>query len=262
MGIFRERLLPPGGGVVSLVGAGGKTTLMFRLAREIAEAGEKVLTTTTTKILRPIKEQSANLVVSADAQDVIRKAKECLEAHPHLTAAREELVTEGKLIGFDPSAIEEIWAAQLFGWVLVEADGAAGRPLKAPGDQEPVVPLSSSSVIGVVGLDGVGQPLDERSVFRPERFSRISGLALGSRVTEESIAQMIEHEEGLFKECPPEAERIVFLNKAEDNRSGQAGQRIAAMVSEGGTRRIGKIYIGAIENEPPMIERCLPKATP
>lgn len=260
MGSVREKLLLQERGVVSLVGAGGKTTLMFRLARELAEAGERVLTTTTTKILKPQEGQSANLVVSADVQDLVKKAEECLAVHPHVTAAREDLVTDGKLIGFDPFAIEQIWETGLFRWVLVEADGAAGRPLKAPAEHEPVVPRCSSSVVGVVGLDVVGEALDERQVFRPELFSRISGLPLGSAVTEEWIARVIEHKEGLFKGCPPQSRRFVLLNKAEDNRTRQAAEQIGSMLCKGAAAGIEKIVIGAIGNDPPTVEWYSPEA--
>ena len=239
--------------MVSLVGSGGKTTLMFRLARELAEAGERVLTTTTTKILKPTEEQSANVVVSADIRDVIKKAEKCLATHPHVTAARGNLVPEGKLTGFDPSEIEQIREAGLFRWILVEADGAAGRPLKAPADYEPVVPACSSLVVGVVGLDGVGQPLGERYVFRPEIFSRLSGLPMGSPVTVESIVCVIEHKEGLFKGCPSEAGRFVLLNKAEDSRTRQAGRRIASILLESGRRGIEKVFIGTVGRDPPMV---------
>lgn len=236
--------------MVSLVGAGGKTTLMFRLARELAEAGETVLTTTTTKILRPAEEQSASVVVSGDVSDVIRKVEECLVEHPHATAARGDLVSEGKLTGFDPSEIEDIWETGLFQWILVESDGAAGRPMKAPADHEPVVPPCSTLVVGVVGLDGVGQSLGEEHVFRSEIFSRISGLPLGSPVTEESIVCVIVHPEGLFKGCPAGAGRFVLLNKAEDNRTREAGQRIASILSESEKGRIEKVFIGAVGREP------------
>ena len=239
--------------MVSLVGAGGKTTLMFRLSRELEDAGERILTTTTTKILRPTEDQSANVVVSGDVRDVIRKLEECLVEHRHVTAARGDLVPEGKLTGFDPSAMEDIWETGLFPWILVESDGAAGRPLKAPADHEPVVPPCSSLVIGVVGLDSVGKPLEGRHVFRSEIFSRISGLPLGSPVTEESIASMIQHPKGLFKDCPVGARRFVLLNKAEDNRTREAGQEIASLLLGSGKGRIEKVFIGAVGREHPGV---------
>jgi probable selenium-dependent hydroxylase accessory protein YqeC len=248
---LREHVLLQEKGVVSLVGSGGKTTLMFRLAAELAGAGERVLTTSTTKILEPTERQSASLVVGGDVHDVIRRAEECLAHHPHVTAARENLVVEGKLVGFDPSAVQRIWETGLFRWVLVEADGAAGRPLKAPAEHEPVVPGCSTLVVGLVGLDAVGQPLGERYVFRPEIYSRISGLPLGSPVTEPSIASVIEHEEGLFKGSPLEAKRFVFLNKAEDGRTRKAAEKIGSLLLKKQT--VDRVLMGALREEPPTI---------
>ncbi|MCJ7654933.1 MAG: putative selenium-dependent hydroxylase accessory protein YqeC, partial [Dehalococcoidia bacterium] len=50
---FKEALDIRPGEVISLVGGGGKTTLMFALARELALGSGCVITTTTTKILEP-----------------------------------------------------------------------------------------------------------------------------------------------------------------------------------------------------------------
>ena len=41
------------GEIVSLVGGGGKTTLMFALAQELTSGGQSVITTTTTRIFEP-----------------------------------------------------------------------------------------------------------------------------------------------------------------------------------------------------------------
>jgi probable selenium-dependent hydroxylase accessory protein YqeC len=64
----------PEAGVISIVGAGGKTTLMFRLAGELARVGHRVLTTTSTKIFRPNNEQSSIVMTSNDPIDVVRFA--------------------------------------------------------------------------------------------------------------------------------------------------------------------------------------------
>jgi len=254
MGSIREKLFLEGKGVVSLVGAGGKTTLMFRLASELAEAGERVLTTTTTKISIPKEGQSSELVVSANVRDVIRRAEDRLSAYPHVSAAKRLSDSEGKLHGFDPKEIEQIWKAGLFQWILVEADGAAGRSLKAPADHEPVIPVCSSWVVAVVGLDVVGKPLDEAWVFRHEVFSRISGLPLGSPVTEESIAAAIEHERGLLKGCPAHSRQFLFLNKAEEDRAYQSAQRIGSVLSITGMGRLERILIGAARHRLRIVE--------
>ena len=62
---LRQALMLGDGGVISLVGAGGKTSLMFKLAHELSRTGGSVLTTTTTKILEPEPDQSSCVIVSA-----------------------------------------------------------------------------------------------------------------------------------------------------------------------------------------------------
>ena len=61
---LREGLQLSTGGVVCFVGAGGKTSLMFRLARELSAGGDSVLTTTTTKIQMLTPVQSEEVVIS------------------------------------------------------------------------------------------------------------------------------------------------------------------------------------------------------
>jgi probable selenium-dependent hydroxylase accessory protein YqeC len=73
------------GGVVSIVGAGGKTSLMFRIARELSQAGESVLTTTTTKILMPGKDQSARVIVSDSLGEFLNKSGMAIKDNPHIT---------------------------------------------------------------------------------------------------------------------------------------------------------------------------------
>ncbi|MGB4108702.1 MAG: hypothetical protein WBL38_02525, partial [Desulfomonilia bacterium] len=75
-----------GGGVITLVGAGGKTTLMFRLARELAVSDGPVLTTTTTKIYRPGPDDSPQVIVSASAEEVLARSARILETSRHVTA--------------------------------------------------------------------------------------------------------------------------------------------------------------------------------
>jgi len=77
--------------VISLVGAGGKTTLMFRLARELLLAGRKVVTTTTTKILEPTPEETPCLIVDQDEDKVKTFVRTHLEQNHHITVASERL---------------------------------------------------------------------------------------------------------------------------------------------------------------------------
>ena len=233
--------------MITLVGAGGKTTLMFRLAAELASREETVLTTTTTKIFEPSQEQSTHIVVSKAPEEVLRKSAALLHHSPHVTAARERLVSNGKLAGFESSAIETFMNKGPFRWILVEGDGAARKPLKAPAEHEPVIPECSTCVIAAVGLDAIGQPLDDRWVFRAELYSNVTGVSLGSPITELSVTKIILDDNGLMKGCPPDAKRIVFLNKAEGQGRLSSGKILAGLLKERGRGRLDKVLIGSAE---------------
>jgi probable selenium-dependent hydroxylase accessory protein YqeC len=212
---LKKALLLDKSGVVSLVGAGGKTSLMFRLARELSLAGDTVLTTTTTKIMKPDRTQSPALILSAVAEKVIEKGRNLVKEHPHITAALSILPGSGeKLVGFAPEVVDRIMQARLFNWILVEADGAAGRPLKAPAQHEPVIPQSSGWVIGLMGIKGVGKPLESKWVFRPRIFGELTGLKPGETVSEASVAIAAAAPQGMFKGSPAKAKQILFLNLA------------------------------------------------
>jgi len=251
---LREGLMLEGGGVVSLVGGGGKTSLMFKLARELSMAGDAVLTTTTTKIFEPSRDQTGGVILSGSVPNILDRADELLDKHLHITAAVGKLPESGKLYGFRPEIIGELWNADLFQWIIVEADGAAGKPLKAPVGHEPVIPACTKRLVGMVGLNGVGQPLTERLVFRHERFARLTGLRLGSNVTDSAIADILVCDNGLFKSFCPEVMRIAFFNQADVRDNLSAGKRIARILSKRKNTGLNRVVIGQILFDPPVLE--------
>src|SRR3989338_4331057 len=125
------------GEVISLVGGGGKTTLMFALAHELEAAGENVITTTTTRILEPSASETF-LILEADEERLLsRLLAEMNSSHGegrHITLAAGSL--SGKLKGISPEIVDRL--AELVPYVIVEADGAARKPLKAPNATETV----------------------------------------------------------------------------------------------------------------------------
>ena len=225
-----ERILPlESRGVLSLTGGGGKTSLMFHLARILADAGKKVLTTTTTKIFVPTPLQSKTLLIDRDPQQILSRSAPFLENAGHITAAAFKY--DGtKLKGFAPEAIHQFEDSGLFDWILVEADGAARRPLKAPAEHEPVVPANTSVLIAVAGLEVLGCPLTEDLVFRTELVCERTGLGRGEIISELALARLFEHPLGAFKGGAPQAARFIFLNKADDPRRVEGGRRIAELL--------------------------------
>jgi probable selenium-dependent hydroxylase accessory protein YqeC len=238
-----------GGGVVSLVGAGGKTRVLFRLARELADRGEAALLTTTTRMMLPAREECPSVVISPDPRAILVRA--AMERGT-LFAAAAPADGPRKVRGFSPEAVDGFGCSGLRPWVLVEADGAARRPLKAPAAHEPVIPASSRWVVAVVGLDAVGRPLEEAWVFRAERFSRITGLEMGSAVSPRSVADILLHEEGLFRGCPARALRTVFLNQADVPGGLEAAKEIMDWVARQGRGRLHGIAAGHAAQPPPV----------
>jgi probable selenium-dependent hydroxylase accessory protein YqeC len=254
MASLREGLMLGESGVISLVGAGGKTSLMFKLAHELAGAGESVLTTTTTKIYQPLPQQSTNLIISGSVSRMLDKAQEALKDHHHITAAVEKLPDQRKLRGYTPESIQAIWNSHLFRWILVEADGAAGRPLKAPAEHEPVIPACTSQLVGMVGLSGAGQPLNDQWVFRNERFIQLTGLAYGSKITEAAIIAVLVHDKGIFRHAPAGAVRIAFCNQADIPHNLAAGRRIGRALIMKKKTGLNRVVIGQTLFDPPILE--------
>lgn len=230
MKTMEEILSLESAGVLSLVGGGGKTSLMFHLARRLSRAGKRVLTTTTTKIFVPTPEQSATVLIDAAPAAILSRAASALRETSHITAAASLMDDAGKLKGFEPEAIGALAESGLFDWILVEADGSARRPLKAPAGHEPAVPPATDILVAVAGLDVLGAPLTEEVVFRSELAGRAMGLSKGEIVTEPALAALLAHPLGAFKGAPPQARRFIFLNKGDDPRRRDGGARVAAQL--------------------------------
>jgi len=244
--------------VVSLVGAGGKTTLMFRLARELLRVGRKVVTTTTTKILEPTSEETPCLYVDPDEDKVKAFVKARLELNHHITVASERLGV-GKLKGVSQNVIADLLRLNLIDVLLIEADGAAGRPVKVPREQEPVIPPDTSLVVAILGMDGVGAELNEKNVFQPERVSRLTGVRLGDKLTAESLAVVMIHSEGIFKGTPATSRVICFLNKMDRVGGIDQGRDVARKILEKKHPQIERVVLGQLKKDPPVLEVLFPK---
>lgn len=166
-------------GVTSVIGSGGKTSLLAALARELP--GTVVLTTTTHILPFP----NVPLVTSADA-DNVRTAL----AGSRVVCVGSQAEKNGKLVtpelGIDA-------LASLADHVLVEADGARRLPLKAHAPWEPVIPACSDRTILVLGASGLGHPVRER-VHRPEIFCELAGCAPDDPATPELVARVANAE--------------------------------------------------------------------
>jgi molybdenum cofactor cytidylyltransferase len=114
------------------------------------------------------------------------------------------------------------------GWpLLIEADGARQRPLKAPGAEEPQVPQFVENVVVLAGMKGLGRPLDDLSVHRSAIFASLSGLQNNTSITADSVARVLTDAHGGLKGVPARARRIAFLNQADTSEAQAEALRIA-----------------------------------
>lgn len=191
-------------GDVWLIGGGGKTTLMFRLAAAWAVRGEAAICATTTRIWPPTPDQCRDLRM-ADLAALVAD----LHARPAPLVTVASRIENGKCRGFPAADTLSLRAEARH--LVVEADGSAGRPVKAHAPHEPVIAAGAACVVAVVGGWCVGAPLDAEHVHRPERFAALSGRPPGAAVTAEDVARVILHEDGWLRAVPPAAEFHVVV---------------------------------------------------
>ena len=231
--------------IISLVGGGGKTTLMFTLAKELHDRGSKIITTTTTKIFEPAPEQTPCLVIEADPAHAIFAAKKGLQRNGHVTFAAQRF-PGGKIGGVEPQFIATMFQEISADYIIVEADGARMRPLKAPGNHEPVIPSVTTHLIPLVGIDALGRPLDEETAFRSERVAELSGAQLGGLITPHLIATVMTHPWGLVKGAPEGTKIVPVINKVETT-SGLAGaHEVARELLDMGAGQIERVVLSRL----------------
>jgi len=238
--------------VIALSGGGGKTTLMFRLAAELAATGEQVVTTMTTRIFVSQMAQAPHTLVLHGEGALLAQLSEALAEYGHVLIAGGTIVEQDKVEGVPPEFLDRIVAQPAVDVVIVEADGSRRLPFKAPAHHEPVIPSSTTVLVPVVGLDVVGKPLVAGQVHRPEIVAALSGAALGDPVTPEMIAAVLAHPEGGAKGLPSGARLVPFLNKAEDEATLTAARQTARLLLA--CPIVSRVIIGTAQAPDPVIE--------
>ena len=211
-------------GITAVIGAGGKTSLCNRLGQELCHKG-KVILTTTTHIWQP---QGLPLACN-------REEAEKLLRHASLICVGQS-VGEGKL-GQPADGVAPL--ARLADYVIVEADGAKGLPLKAHGGHEPAIPSQADRKIAVCGLKGLGKPIAE-TVHRPEICARLLGVDQKHRMTPRDLQQLLEA-------YPPFD--VLVANLADAADCLDAGRRRACLC------RNTPVTIAALAQPEPILEQ-------
>jgi len=239
--------------VVCLVGGGGKTTLMFALASELAVNGSCIITTTTTKIMAPTPSQTEELITEIEEEVLLSRVLSAVRGHHHITVASENHAS-GRLTGITPHAASSLSRLRGVSHLVIEADGAARRPLKAPRSHEPVIPPTTTLVVVVVGIDALGGRLEEGNVFRSAIAAELLRAPLGTIVSAEMMAKLITCPGGIPKGAPATAAIVPFINKIDLKDGLQKGRKVAQAILAEKHPQIPYVILGQAQCTDPVVE--------
>ncbi|HSG44210.1 MAG TPA: selenium cofactor biosynthesis protein YqeC [Anaerolineales bacterium] len=224
---------------VAFVGAGGKTTTMFKVARELTQP---VIVTATTH-LGAWQTKLADIHITATNSTSVKDIEEQLHGVLLVTGEREGDRT--KTIKNDLLASLHSFCQSNSIPMLIEADGASQKNIKAWADHEPPIPKFADQVVNVLGMQGLGKPLTEETVHRAEIFSKLSGLKIGETITVDSIDKILTHESGGLKNIPKGAKRCLLLNQADTSET----QSLAQSMKERLLLHFESIIVASVNND-------------
>lgn len=232
------------GELVSIVGGGGKTSLMFGLA---AELGRGTVLTTTTRIFAAQMKRARRVVV--------HKGEAMADIELGLGQDSFVLVV-GEVVGDKAHGIGADLTSELIkrpdvDFVIIEADGSRTRPCKAPADHEPVIPAETTLVVPVVGIDALGGRVGEVA-HRPERVAALTGLGDDDSITAEALATLIVDPDGGRKGVPVGARVVPLINKVETKGQLKAAREVARLVLR--EPEIERVVIGAVRYKNRVVE--------
>ncbi|MDQ2691444.1 MAG: selenium cofactor biosynthesis protein YqeC [Chloroflexota bacterium] len=212
---------------VAFAGAGGKTTAMFLLAKQLPPP----VIVTATSHLGAWQTQFADQHLIIDTPAALETMQPDLNGVTLITGEVEGERTQP----IDNSLLH--WLHEYCGYhaipLLIEADGSRGKPLKGWAHHEPPIPDFAELVVQVLGMAGLGKPLHEDYVHRPNIFSGLSSLKPDELIPPEAIIRVITHQQGGLKNIPLSARRVVLLNQADTPNLQSAGRRLAqSLLSE------------------------------
>ena len=203
---------------ISVIGSGGKTTLLRYLAGRLP--GTVILTTSThiypfpgIPLVETGEEDSGKSPdrILAEIREAQSRSRVICLGQPEPSG---KLASPADIVPFElllPEADH----------VLIEADGAAGRPLKAHRPWEPVIPACSAMTVCVVGASGIGKPVSQ-ACHCPELFASLAGISPGNLVEPEHIAAVVNREN--LADC-------VLVNQADTQPDPETVRRLCALIS-------------------------------
>ena len=202
------------GRIISLVGGGGKSTLMYFLATTCAKQGKRVLVTTTTNIFSP--DPSIFAETEGEALALWKRGSIVVIGTP--------IPGQGKLKAPQDALCRRLM--DLADITFIEADGSKHYPVKVPKEGEPVLLPESDTVLAVMGLSALGKPL-EQVAFRMPEVEKLLGVGGDHIFTEEDAARILASSFGGRKGVG-DRNFCVVLNQCDDGPRRRSANLVAA----------------------------------
>ncbi len=246
------------GALVAFTGAGGKTTAMLRLGRELAARGLTVLAATTTRVGVDELQRFPGFLIQPDPAAI----SAMLAKTRFLFLARGLDPDQGKALGFEPAEIARF--RDLADVMLVEADGARGLLMKAPADHEPVIPADATHVVCAFNLAALGKPLSDDVVHRAPRFAALADMNMGDIITPAALARVALHPDGPARGAPAAARRTLLLNGADavdadwderlDDWRSASQDALQTVISRlAASRHFASVLLAQVAHDPPVL---------
>lgn len=204
--------------VVSLVGAGGKKTTLYALARalpgRVAVSSSSHMAAYDTTVV--------DEVVSVAAGEAALPTR----TRGRVVAFGGEAETAQRIHGLGLAHIAQLVADKSFAHVLLKADGARARWIKAPAAHEPIVPPGTERVLYLVSVQVIGAPLDERVAHRVAELAAVCEATPAAALTVEHLAALLSSERGALQGIG-DRELVPVINMVDSARLAALARQVA-----------------------------------
>ena len=226
-------------GIVCVVGAGGKKSVIYQLIRE--HPGRVAITTTVH-----MTEIPAELHVDQVLDDDAALPGRVLAAEgSRLIAYAQPSSKPGRMAGATSATIRSIHEQGGFDTTFVKADGARMRWIKAPAEGEPLIVPGADTVIPVVSARAIGEPLNERVAHRVERVAAVTSVLPGKPLTPEAVGRLLASVDGGL--CRTGGARVAPVINMVDNEDQEELARAAATAALAETSRFDRVVLCCLQ---------------
>ena len=221
--------------IIAITGAGGKTSLIFFLAKKLTQFG-KVLITTTTKMYKPSSENYEILTIG-------EKTYLGEEKNISIIASSE---IDGKIISPTYEKIEKL--KDNFDYILIEADGAKEKLLKFWNDTEPCIPNFVTKVIGVINCEIFNQYFSESNVHRFNLAPKTLLEFSNKKIDDDFLSRYILSAD-YFKTTSSYVEKYLFFNGIDgENKLDRLNNSLKTINKILKEKDFPNIILGSIKN--------------